>query len=203
MNSDVLARVFEPFFTTKAAGKGTGLGLATVFGIVSQHEGIIECDSVPGRGTVFTIELNASEEPVVTAVAQPAALTAPTAKTAPATILLAEDSAEVRILTAAILQRAGYQVVAAENGEAALTAFSADPPAFALAILDVVMPGLGGREAGAKIRETRDDLPLLFMSGYDAATFDDASAQHPHTRFLAKPFSADELKGVVRTILES
>jgi DNA-binding response OmpR family regulator len=151
---------------------------------------------------VFTIELSSTEKPVVAVDATPAASPAPLTEPAPATILLAEDSAEVRNLTAAVLQRAGYQVVTTENGEAALTAFAADPPAFALAILDVVMPCLGGREVGAKVRETRRDLPLLFMSGYDAATFDDLSARIPDAWFLAKPFSADELKKTVRTILE-
>jgi PAS domain S-box-containing protein len=202
MDETTRARAFEPFFTTKAAGKGTGLGLATVFGIVAQHDGTVHCDSTPGRGTVFTIVLPATALPVPASDEQPGSPATPVAPTGPATILLAEDNLEVRNLTATILQRAGYRVVTAESGEAALTAFAAEPGAFALAILDLVMPGLGGRETGAKMREIREDLPLLLMSGYDAATLDEAPAPLPRVWFLAKPFPADQLRATVQDILQ-
>ncbi len=201
MDDETRLRIFEPFFTTKAAGKGTGLGLATVFGIVSQHDGTIVCENASGRGTVFTIQLPATTLSLTPPDAQPAPQAAPATAAAPATILLAEDNVEVRNLTAAILHRAGYEVVTAENGEAALAAFAAQPAVFALAILDLVMPGLGGRETAAKMRETRENLPLLFMSGYDAATLDEAPSPLPRTWFLAKPFPADELRRTVSTIL--
>ncbi len=201
MDDETRSRVYEPFFTTKAAGQGTGLGLATVFGIITQHDGTIACDSAPGRGTVFTIQLPATVAPVLSPDATPATPPAPAAVAAPAAILLAEDNAEVRNLTKAILQRAGYEVVTAENGEAALAVFTADPAAFSLVMLDLVMPGLGGRETAARMRERRGDLPLLFMSGYDATTLDAAPTPLPNTWFLAKPFPADELRKTVRTIL--
>jgi PAS domain S-box-containing protein len=201
MTDEVRSRIFEPFFTTKAAGRGTGLGLATVFGIVAQHDGAIECDSAPGRGTTFTILLPATAEPVAADGGDPATVPLPPGPVVAARILLAEDNVEVRNLTTVILQRAGYQVAAAESGEQAMTMFAADPAAFSLAILDLVMPGLGGREAGARMREVRGDLPLLFMSGYDASSQDGAPVALPNSQFLAKPFPASRLKETVSRIL--
>jgi PAS domain S-box-containing protein len=201
MTDEVRARIFEPFFTTKAPGMGTGLGLATVFGIVSQHDGTIECDSAPGRGTVFTILLPATEAPVAADGGGSATAAMPSGSVVATRILLAEDNVEVRNLTTVILERAGYQVVAAENGEQAVTRFAADPAAFSLAILDLVMPGLGGREAGARMREARGDLPLLFMSGYDAGSQDGAAVALPRSLLLSKPFSANKLKEAVSRIL--
>ncbi len=161
MDEAVRARLFEPFFTTKPAGHGTGLGLSTVYGIVRQADGRIDVDSAPGRGSTFRVLL-----PPVAAVPNVAAPAASTdASRGSGTILLVEDDAPVRAVTRRLLVAAGYEVLEAANGAAALAALAAGASP-ALLLTDVVMPGLSGPALAALVRERLPALPIVFVSGH-------------------------------------
>ena len=198
MTADVRERLFEPFFTTKESGKGTGLGMAVVYGIVKQLGGYITVESEPGTGTTFRMyfPLTAADAPS----AQPAARAAAAAPAERTRVLLVEDEEPVRLLTKRILERAGYDVVAAADGEEALQIFgSADDP-IGLVLTDVVMPGMSGPELLARILRARD-VPALLMSGYPDQG--EVFATSSPFRMIAKPFTAEVLTGAVRETLES
>jgi PAS domain S-box-containing protein len=198
MSRQVLARLYEPFFTTKDVGKGTGLGLATVYGIVRQSQGHIDCRSEPGHGTVFTIYL-----PRVQGRDVPRDAAAVTDVPGGAeTILLVEDEPAVRRLTRSILDRAGYTVLEASGGEEALARVSAGSRGIDLLVTDVVMPGMGGPELARRARTVRPDLPILCMSGYSSDVQALRGEAALETDFLPKPFSADNLLARVREILD-
>ncbi len=188
MTGDIMSRIFEPFFTTKEDGKGTGLGLSTVYGIVKQTGGAIHVESVPGKGSVFTIYIPqvAEEKPS----SQPAAreeLTPP----GTGTVLLVEDDETVRSLAARILENAGYNVLVAASGEEAIQA-AADRSDLRLMITDVVMPGMNGVELSQQLGKSLPRMPVLFMSGYT----DDPSIHigvPDGLPFLSKPFHPEEL----------
>jgi two-component system cell cycle sensor histidine kinase/response regulator CckA len=179
MSADVLSHVFEPFFTTKPLGKGTGLGLATVFGVAAQSGGAVRAESEPGAGATFTMLLPCFRAPVRTAHPEPEAVTAGTG-----TILLAEDEASVRRAFVRGLERMGYEVVEAEDGLAALQRWEEHAGEFAALVTDIRMPELGGLDLAARLRERRPDLPIVFVSGYSDQGW---SASSPWDRFLAKP----------------
>jgi PAS domain S-box-containing protein len=197
MAPEIRERAFEPFFTTKPAGRGSGLGLATVYGIVQQHGGTVHVDSEPGMGTKVRIELPAAEE--TTAAAPPAApLRSPSGGE---TILVAEDESLVREVVVHMLRRAGYRVLAAADGAEAVASFEANPDGIDLVLLDMVMPSLGGADAYAAMARIRADLPVLFTSGYaDRSHF--SSSVPPAARLLEKPYLAEELLHAVRRILD-
>ncbi len=195
---EIQGRVFEPFFTTKAPGHGTGLGLATVFGIVKQSGGYIEVASAPGRGTEFTVYLPLSLE-------APEASVVRTLVEGPLrgneTILLAEDELAVRALMSRVLREAGYAVVEAGDGEEALAAAQRHEGALQLLLTDLVMPKVGGRELAARLSALRPDLKVILISGYT----DDPIAKGelaPGVLFLNKPISPEELLRQVRRILD-
>jgi PAS domain S-box-containing protein len=199
--------LFEPFFTTKGVGAGTGLGLATVFGIVQQHGGLVTVDSEVGQGAVFTVLLPATEEASLAPDARGGGPDAPVAGGTPprprpaATVLVAEDEDAVRDLAVRVLSRAGYQVLVARDGEEAVAVHAASG-GLDLAILDVVMPNLGGHEAARRMRERDPELHLLFVTGYappDEAATDPQVADAVH---LSKPYEASELLRLAREILE-
>ena len=200
MSDEVRSHIFEPFFTTKEFGKGTGLGLATVYGIVQQSDGYIEVDTAPGKGTRFRIGLPA------TAQARPAGAPLHASPPAPRrgseTVLLVEDNESVRELTSAALTRAGYQVLEASNGEDGLQLAADHPGVIDLVITDVVMPVMGGRELAVRLAAIWPDLKIIFTSGY----MDDAVVQQealgPRSAFLQKPFTPDSLGRIVRDILD-
>jgi PAS domain S-box-containing protein len=199
MDAETRTRAFEPFFTTKEKGRGTGLGLATVYGIVKQTGGDVVADSAPGRGTTFTVFLPlddthpALEEPASPTVAQP--------EGDAATILLAEDEDVVRELLFQILAQRGYRVLAARDGEEALTLASQHAGRIDLLVTDVVMPRLSGRELAERLEQRLPDLRVLFLSGYT----DDAVVRHGVIEhavpFLQKPFTAAALADAVRGAL--
>jgi CheY-like chemotaxis protein len=199
MTADVLEHAFEPFFTTKAAGEGTGLGLATVHGIVSQSGGSVVVESTPELGTSFKVFLPASEDPVAVDDA-PAPARFPR-RAACETVLLVEDEAVVRGLVREILERDGYTVVEAADPEQAL-AVSRDDPAIDLLVTDVVMPRMSGPEIARALSAFRDDLKVLYMSGYSDAVVVKQGLLEPGTAFIQKPFRAQELTDKVRTLLE-
>jgi CheY-like chemotaxis protein len=193
MAREVTAHAFEPFFTTKAvSGHGVGLGLATVYGIVTNARGRIELESEPGEGTTVTVLL-----PAVRRAGDDApSPSAPRGRGE--TVLVVEDADAVRVLTGRLLYAAGYQVVSVESGAVALERLDdAD-----VLVTDVVMPGMSGVELAIAARERRPDLPVVFVSGYTGDTTVTGS-DDPATAFLAKPFDGDDLLRAVRKTLDA
>ncbi|HEX3765077.1 MAG TPA: ATP-binding protein [Kofleriaceae bacterium] len=197
MDRATLARIFEPFFTTKERGRGTGLGLSVVFGIVQQSGGHIEVDSELGRGTVFQIYL-----PRTDAIAAPRAPDEQPPETlyGRETVLLVEDDGQVREVALAILRRHGYLVIAACDGDEARQACQAHPHPIHLLLTDLVMPGMTGRELAHRLRGLRPDLKVLCMSGYNDAI---DTGDEPHIAYLQKPFTATALATAVRRVLDA
>lgn len=200
MDADLQKHVFEPFFTTKAAGKGTGLGLATVYGIVKQSEGHIWLYSEPGKGTSFKIYLPRVDE-IVADQANAAGM--PLAAKGTETLLLVEDEDQVRRIVQAILEQQGYDVLAAANGEEALKLAKLHGPKIHLLMTDVVMPQMSGRELAQELTALRPQLKVLYMSGYT----DDAIVRHglldASLSFIQKPFDAATAARKVREVLDS
>ena len=194
MDAGTLERVFEPFFTTKGVGKGTGLGLATVYGIVRQSAGHISVQSEVGRGTTFSVLLPASEG----VVALEASTEPPPGGSA--CVLLVEDEEGVRRLTATILEQHGYRVLAAPNGEEALRMFEQYGHRIDLLISDVVMPRMRGPELADQLRRHWPEMKALFISGYTDPGITKVSAG---SHFLQKPFAADALVHAVSDALWS
>jgi signal transduction histidine kinase/ActR/RegA family two-component response regulator len=198
MDSVTRARVFEPFFTTKQAGRGTGLGLSTVAGIVKQCGGSVTVESELGAGTAFTIVL-----PRVAAEIEVEA-PAPSIRrpTGTETILLVEDDEQVRAVAGAVLRQSGYTVLEASNGEQALARLASDSTAIQLLVTDVVMPVMGGCELVRRLRLAVPTLKVLLISGYEGSDAAEACAATPGTLVLSKPFSAGALGQTVRRALD-
>ena len=198
MDAETLERIFEPFFTTKGVGKGTGLGLATVYGIVRQHEGMVNVYSEPGQGTTFKVYLPLSERPAKAV----GTLVQGKAGGGHETILLAEDDEKVRKLARRILEGAGYTVLAANDGEEAVALFEAHRAEIALLFLDVVMPNLGGKQAMERILEIRPGIPVLFSSGYSENAVHTDFVLHAGLKLISKPYAPELLLRTVREMLD-
>ena len=200
MDPATLAHIFEPFFTTKEVGRGTGLGLATVYGIVKQNDGYIEVESAAGAGSTFKVYLPEAEgiapEAVAAAVAGPAA-----AVGGAETILLLEDEDGLRAIAREILEEAGYRILEARNvGEG--VALASQPAASIDAVLsDVVMPGASGPQGVALIRAIHPRIRILYMSGYPDLDQRDG-ALGPDDEMIEKPFTADALLRRMRDVLD-
>ena len=200
MDEATRARIFEPFFTTKDPGKGTGLGLATVFGIVKQDHGFIWVDSEVGQGTTFGIDLPLVTDVVNTDHPKPARVTNARGTE---TILLAEDDAGLRTLVIRVLEPAGYTVLEAVTGEETLHLLERHKGPISLLLSDVVMPGMSGILLGKLAVQARPEMKVFYMSGY---TTDIAARQgfmESQMFFLAKPFTATTLLLKVREVLDS
>ena len=197
MSEAVISKIFDPFFTTKEIGRGTGLGLAVVHGVVTGAGGFIHVDSQVGRGTTFHLCFPAA--PIGSQAAQ--SPQQPEYARGEETILLVEDDRAVRAVTLATLSQLGYVVVDASSGDQALAEFRKDPHRFDLLLSDVVMPGMSGRALAEDIRGIRADLPVLFMSGHT----DDAVVQHGirsnADAFIQKPFHPQSLGQKIRELL--
>jgi len=189
MDTEVQAKIYEPFFTTKPLGQGTGLGLSVVHGIVQQHGGLIHADSVAGQGTSFQIFLP-NVERSVSAAGQRLASTVHSGK---GTVLLAEDEPGVREIAIKLLERAGYEVIAAENGAIALDLFRRHADTLTLVVLDVVMPQMGGFEAYAAMRALRSEIPTIFSSGYSGSALSNGGELPTGGYFLHKPYNYEQL----------
>lgn len=199
MDDDTKSRLFEPFFTTKEQGRGTGLGLATVYGIVKQSGGYIWVDSEPDEGATFKVYLPVADvQTPGSARALPAALTANGTET----ILLVEDERAVRILARVMLERAGYQVLDCGTPEDACTVFEAKAESIDLLITDIVMPGSHGPALYQQLARQRPGLKVLFMSGYTDAEIVRAGPIELGVNFIEKPFSAGGLTQKVREVLD-
>jgi PAS domain S-box-containing protein len=200
MNAETLARIFEPFFTTKELGKGTGLGLSTVFGIVQQSNGLINCISEPGKGTTFEILLPyvAPEVRTGEGSTQPEAI--PAGKE---TILLVEDEDGVRTLTARVLRRAGFQVIEARHAEDALVAAHEHPYHLDLLLSDIVLPGMNGMVLSRRLAMFRPTTRVLLMSGYTSDEIVRRGLSEPGIGYLQKPFTPQDLVVKVRAVLDA
>jgi CheY-like chemotaxis protein len=198
IDKEVLPRIFEPFFTTKAVGKGTGLGLATVYGIIKQSEGYIYCASEPGAGTTFTIFLPRARGESIE-VKKPARESG--SLKGNETILVVEDEDAILGLILSILGRSGYKATGARNGEQALAAASRTDPIHLL-LTDVVMPQMSGPDLGRKLQEMRRGTRILYMSGFTDHPAVQQGVRDSLVEMIRKPFTADALLRKIRDVLD-
>jgi CheY-like chemotaxis protein len=199
MDAKTKERVFEPFFTTKERGRGTGLGLATVYGIVKQSGGYIWVYSEPGRGATFKVYLPRAQDGTVPE--RRAAEHGP-APTGTETILLVEDEQAVRFLSRTLLERAGYRVLDAADPEQALGTFAHSGERIDLLVTDVIMPGSSGPALFQRLSSERPNLKVLYMSGYTDDAIVHNAGLPADVMFLQKPFTADGLMCKVREALD-
>jgi CheY-like chemotaxis protein len=197
MTPEVLFHLFEPFFTTKETGKGTGLGLASCYGFVRQSGGWIDVDSQPGRGTTFELFFPSLARAHPKAI-EPAP--GPDAQCGTETILLVEDQAQLRSVTARALRERGYRILEASNGEEALRVLSRHAEPLDVLVTDVVMPQMGGPELAEHVRRRVPGVRVLFTSGYTDPARASFDTMAPGTQFLQKPFTPGILAGKVREV---
>ncbi len=197
MNAQTCARVFEPFFTTRHLGHGTGLGLASAYGIVGNHGGGLSVESVPGEGTTFFVHLPASKKPMrraeepCTGVAEGEEM-----------ILLIDDEELVLRATQLLLEEVGYQVVTAGDGAEALRLFEEHRDEISLVVLDMIMPDMGGADVFEKLRAMAEDVPVLLSSGYARDVKADDLLRRGAKGFIQKPFGLEEMSRRVREIIK-
>lgn len=209
MEAAAVARAFEPFFTTKPPGKGTGLGLAMVYGIISQSGGTVWLNSNPGRGTTVNVALPAVPEPPVQPVTRSTTpVVMPTVDQGGATILVVEDEPAVRTTLHRLLANHGYHVIEGSNGVEAINVWRharSRGVTVACVVTDIVMPGMGGRELARVLRAEQPDLPIMFMSGYVAdhtqAALTADVQRDARMRFVSKPFRSNEVLEGIRQLL--
>jgi two-component system, cell cycle sensor histidine kinase and response regulator CckA len=201
MPPHVLKRVFEPFFTTKEAGKGSGLGLSIVLGIVRQHRGWVEVDSQPGQGSEFRLHFPASEQQVEQRAAAAAAPSVPTR--GHETVLVVEDQTAVRGMISRFLTAQGYKVITAASGVEALGIYQQTTKRVDLLLTDVVMPGgVMGGELARRLRAASPGLKVIFISGYNSEMAGKDLSLLGERNFLSKPFTIGELGKIVRQVLD-
>jgi two-component system cell cycle sensor histidine kinase/response regulator CckA len=203
MDSETQAHVFEPFFTTKPAGQGTGLGLATVFGIMKQSGGSVHVESAPGRGSVFTVFFPSSHEapsePSEESEREQRELAAPSAV---GVVLVAEDDAAVRQVVSTVLRRAGYTVLDAAGPNEALALAREYPEPIDLLLTDAVMPHSSGKQLADRLSELRPGVPVIYMSGYTDRDIVHHGVLDAEVNFLPKPITPAPLLNLVARVLE-
>jgi CheY-like chemotaxis protein len=202
MDPATLGHIFEPFFTTKDIGKGTGLGLATVYGIVKQHEGWVEANSEPGKGSTFDVFFPATDE--VPAVAkEETTFTAPVVIGGTETVLVVEDEPLLREMARDILEECGYQILEASSGKEALEVWDRQASQIDLLLTDMVMPGgVSGVDLAERLQASQPRLRVVFTSGYAANEVNREVLDKTSARFLPKPYTHDELAKTVRECLD-
>jgi two-component system cell cycle sensor histidine kinase/response regulator CckA len=200
MDARTQSRLFEPFFTTKPPGQGTGLGLATVFGIVQQSGGHIGVTSTPNQGASFEIYLPRATEQIATPVTERAV---PSSFDGTETILLVEDEPAVRHAARRFLEEHGYRILEAANASDALRLCNDHDDSIDLVVTDVVMPGMSGHELARRIGESKPEMRVLYLSGYVDHPLSAGPLSESTTALLAKPFSADALANKVREVLDA
>jgi CheY-like chemotaxis protein len=197
MSAEIRERLFEPFFTTKKEGGGTGLGLALVYSIVKQHQGFVKVSSEPNWGTEFKIYLPGcpgTEAPSSSPICQ--------MKGGSETVLMVDDDEVIRDLTAEILQKVGYTVLKAANGEEALLELKSRKGSIDLVVLDMIVPGLEGGPTFERLRQLEPEMKILLTSGYNELSCPPGSLEKPGTAFIQKPYRVAELLTKVREVLE-
>jgi two-component system cell cycle sensor histidine kinase/response regulator CckA len=197
MDEETKKRIFDPFFTTKAMGRGTGLGLATVYGIIKGHKGAISVYSEPGHGTTFNIYLPASERVVVKEQAVPAKILKGTG-----TILVTDDEEIVLKVSKQMLESLGYRVYTAKSGQEAIAIYIEKRNEIDLVILDMIMPGLSGGETFDDLREINPGVKVLLSSGYSISGQAQEILDRGCNGFIQKPFRLDKISQKIREILE-
>ena len=198
MDAEVQSHIFEPFFTTKPEGAGTGLGLASVYGIVKQSDGWIEVESEPGKGSTFRIYLpRVRRDPAPLEALRPAAAAEPGSET----ILVVEDQAGVRRLACDVLKNAGYEVIEAGSGDEALALVQRHTGAIDLMLTDVMMPGITGTQLAARLASLRPGMKVLFTSGHSPEVIAELGVSEGGAGYLPKPFTPSELAARVRQAL--
>jgi len=200
MSPETVAHIFEPFFTTKGGMKGTGLGLATTYGIVKQSGGYIWVYSEPGQGTTFKVYLPRFDEVAETSGGKRVKTTVPKGSE---TILLVEDDEAVRELTEMVLKQYGYNLLVAEDPEHAEKLSDTPGLDIQLVLTDVVMPTMSGRELVRKLTNKHPHLRVLYMSGYTDNVITSGGVLEPGLAFLQKPFTPASLAGKVREVLDA
>lgn len=200
MDQETQRRIFEPFFTTKELGKGTGLGMSIVQGIIAQSGGSIEVHSQPGDGTTFRIYLPAAPDVVEIETPTPEIVHARGQKM---NVMVVEDQAEVRDFAATVLANCGYRTFKADNAAEALRLLEEGQERIDLVLTDVVMPGTSGPEMCARLKCMRPEIKVLYMSGYTADKIACHGVLDPETDFISKPFTPGQLSSKVREILEN
>ena len=197
MDGETQEHLFEPFFTTKGPGKGTGLGLATIYGILHQNSGAVSVESEPGRGSLFRVYLPESlwEDDGSGKVVNPAV------EGGRETVLLVEDEPALLELSWVILRRLGYRVLKADRPEKALAIVRSWTGAIDLLVTDVIMPGQNGRELFQSLLPLKPGLKCLFVSGYSEEVLHGKDVLEPGVHLLAKPFSKADLARAVRSVL--
>ena len=204
MDAATVARIFEPFFTTKDPGKGTGMGLATVYGVLKQHGGWIEVDSAPGRGTTIRTFFPVSVDGFISPSIKPQVAPTESAPTNTITILVVEDEEMLREFVSDALSALGYRVLSATNGRAALEVWAAHRDEIDLLLTDVVMPeSISGRQLAHTLILDKPDLKVIFTSGYSAELFGSDFEREKEHFFLAKPYLPDRLAQAVASHLQS
>jgi two-component system cell cycle sensor histidine kinase/response regulator CckA len=198
MDAETLAHIFEPFFTTKEVGKGTGLGLATVYGVVKQSGGYVWVESAPGKGSSFQIFLPRVEESVTTIL--PGVAPAETLR-GTETVLLVEDAGALRKLARTFLEEHGFTILAAANGQEALRLAALHTGKIHLLLTDVVMPGMNGRALAEHLLPKRPEMRVLYISGYTDSFIAGHGVLEPGTHLLHKPFTEEALVSKVREVL--
>ena len=201
IDPEIQSQIFEPFFTTKERDKGTGLGLATVYGVVKQSGGYIAVDSEKGKGASFSVYLPRLQQPVASVV--PAAASAPVNTRGTETILLVEDAEPLRKLAAMFLKESGYLILSAPDGQQALQIARQHVGPIHLLLTDVVMPGMNGRVLGERLALTQPKVKILYMSGYTDSFIAGHGVLEPGTHLLHKPFTQETLTRKVRELLDA
>jgi CheY-like chemotaxis protein len=198
IDQETLARIFEPFFTTKEVGRGTGLGLATVYGIIKQSGGYIYCTSQPEEGTTFTVYLPKVGESVPGKSAAVETRTRPGSES----VLVVEDEEAICNFILSILRKHGYQATGARSGAEAMSIISSRPGGFQLLLADVVMPRMSGIELGRWTAETDRRVKVLYMTGYSKHALVQAESPGGALDILHKPFTAEQLLEKIREVLD-
>jgi CheY-like chemotaxis protein len=197
MDKETQKRVFEPFFTTKAMGQGTGMGLASAFGILKNHNGIIHFTSTSGKGTTFDIYLPASDLP-----AENDTTLEETVRTGSETILVVDDEDYILDACKAMLTKLGYSTILAPSGEEAVEIFRRDNERIDLIILDMVMPGMDGLTAYEHLKEINPDVKVLLSSGYSLTGVVKEILDKGCDEYIQKPFSLSRISRITRELLD-
>jgi CheY-like chemotaxis protein len=198
MNATIKQRIFEPFFTTKEIGKGTGLGLSTVYGIIKQHNGNIFVESQPDKGTTFRILLPLTQVESSDGSEMKAAISVQGKET----ILLIEDEDDVRHYIRLLLEHFGYKVLEASDGEEAINKFAEHRQSIDLAVIDVVMPKMNGKEVYLRLKAAKPDIKALFISGYTHDIIEKKGISGEELNLVQKPVRSTEFLGKIRDLLD-
>jgi CheY-like chemotaxis protein len=201
IDPEIQSQIFEPFFTTKERDKGTGLGLATVYGVVKQSGGYIALDSEKGKGASFSVYLPRLEQPAAPSI--PSSPAAPVNTRGTETILLVEDAEPLRKLAEMFLKESGYRILSAPDGQLALKTAREHPGRIDLLLTDVVMPGMNGRVLGERLAQSQPGMKVLYMSGYTDSFIAGHGVLEAGTHLLHKPFTQETLTRKVRELLDA